>query len=145
MDDDANANLELQDCVAQGSHGQAQAASATTVVPLHVEAGLRVHERGVSLAFLKRFAAEKQVGGRMTTASVCADIVKPVTEGSACAYFTLLANNASDVQLVGRSHYFISHSWSYHFNELVRALENFEEQLGPQSTPRYYWYIFPPF
>ena len=95
-----------------------------------------VQERGVSLAFLQRFIAEKGIGFRTTTAEVCERIVKPITSGAQCAYHELLRGEPGHS---GRSHYFISHSWAYRFMDLVLAIENFEAQLMPKST-RYYWF-----
>jgi hypothetical protein len=113
---------------------------------------LGVHERGVSLEFLRRFAQQKGIGQRMSTAEVCEQAVKPaavrrsagaVRYGNVaprgCAYFAMLAHDG-DAALVGRSDYFLSHSWSYRFHDLVRILENFEARLPVQSTPRYYWF-----
>ena len=40
---------------------------------------------------------------------------------------------------VGKSSYFISHSWSYRFRELLVILESFEEQTKPEHTV-YYWF-----
>eukprot|EP00937_MAST-01D_sp_MAST-1D-sp2_P003219 g3219.t1 len=99
-------------------------------------ATLGVHERGVSLAFLKRFAVEEAVGQRVTTAELCEANVKVLTRADSCSYFALLEGDASSA---GRSQYFISHSWSYRFLELLRVLENFEARLPPQEAPRYYW------
>ena len=166
-----------------------------------VALALGVHERGVSLAFLRRFAQQKGVGQRASTAEVCEQEVKPAAvrryththapgaeehaaghaagqrmmhgdkprrksiaetiiahlpgniskrgvvpvdehiEGAqkGCAYYTMLAHDG-DAALVGRSDYFLSHSWSYRFHDLIRILENFEERLPVQSTPRYYWF-----
>ena len=115
-----------------------------------------VHARGVSLEFLQQFAKEKGVGGRMTTAEVCQRLLKPITAEASCAYYQLLERapqsmasgtprNAREKaertmkRLVGRSNYFISHSWSYRFRELVSILENFEARMQPTAT-QYYWF-----
>jgi hypothetical protein len=115
-----------------------------------------VHARGVSLEFLQQFAKEKGVGGRMTTAEVCQRLLKPITAEASCAYYQLLERAPQSMasgtprnartraartmkRLVGRSNYFISHSWSYRFRELLSILENFEAQMQPTAT-QYYWF-----
>ena len=79
--------------------------------------------RGVSLQFLRAFALQKCVPGRMTSAEVCAEIVKPATAATACAYFELLqryggdddnncdrGNGSAPVERWwGKSDYFFSH------------------------------------
>ena len=98
-----------------------------------------------SRSFLRAFAAQKGVGARVTTAEVCETIVKPATTGTARAYYDLLAQQDQGcvedggARWAGESHYFLSHSWSYRFRELLSILEAFEEQARPAST-RYYWF-----
>jgi len=104
-----------------------------------VALALDVHERGVSLELLRRFSQQKGVGQRVSTAEVCEQAVKPATGELGCAYFGMLAHDG-DAALVGQSDYFLSHTWSYRFHDIIRILENFEARLPVQSTPRYYWF-----
>ena len=120
----------------------AEGAARTDLMdPNHSAAALAlgVHERGVSLAFLRRFAQQKGVGQRVSTAEVCEQAVKPAARELGCAYFAMLAHDG-DAALVGRNDYFLSHTWSYRFHDVIRILENFEARLPVQSTPRYYWF-----
>ena len=99
-------------------------------------------QRGVSLAFLRAFVQQKNIGTRTTTGEVCEMLIKPATRDGACAYYDLLqladAHQEDGQQWAGASHYFLSHSWSYRFRDLLGILEAFEEQTKPGST-RYYW------
>ena len=109
-------------------------------------------QRGVSLEFLKNFVEQHKIGARMTTNQVCSDVIKSATSLSSSSYYELLqhldfttkaaATNPSDeIAWAGRSHYFLSHSWSYRFVDVVGIIEAFEEQAGfSASEPRYYWF-----
>ena len=72
--------------------------------------------RGVSLAFLRAFLAQKGVGTRTTTGEVCARFIKPATTRLQCAYYDLLASGEAVAGIAddeppwtGESHYFLSH------------------------------------
>ena len=41
---------------------------------------------------------------------------------------------------VGKSSYFISHSWSYRFLDLLQVLENFEAKLPLDRPTQFYWF-----
>eukprot|EP00937_MAST-01D_sp_MAST-1D-sp2_P001703 g1703.t1 len=99
--------------------------------------------RGVSLRFLKAFIEQKGVGSRMTTAEVCDNIIKPTTVRAKCSYYDMLQvldrAHPGEQPWAGRSSYFLSHSWSYRFVELINIIETFESQSQPEHTV-YYWF-----
>ena len=81
---------------------------------------------------------------------MCRAFVKPTTAGAACAFFDLLwrddAKRAEDSKEregaerhTGESDFFLSHTWSYRFRDLVAIVEAFERRLAPQKT-QYYWF-----
>ena len=116
--------------------------------------GMPVYCRGVSLAFLRKWVAEKGLGGgsSMTTMDVCHTLVKPLTAARRCSYFELLSASPQGAVFVGKANYFLSHAWSYCFPELIGILEAFEAQQQlrdtcspggppqPQKQAIFYWF-----
>eukprot|EP00937_MAST-01D_sp_MAST-1D-sp2_P006333 g6333.t1 len=99
--------------------------------------------RGVSLEFLRQWTMYKELeGSHMTTAEVCAQLIKPVTREEECSYFELIEDECSneDDLWCGRASYFLSHTWSYRFVELIDILEAFEEALPADAKRVYYWF-----
>lgn len=71
----------------------------------------------------------------LTTSQVCAQIVRPDTEGTGGAYVDLILAEQTPTPpappLVGKATHFVSHTWSYFFSDLIAGIEAFAaESLG---------------
>ena len=79
--------------------------------------------RSMSVAWLKRFVAEKQIPGEWSTADVVERIIKPETATRRCRYVELL-----DAAVVGIADLFASHTWGASFVDFVAAVEHVAEE-----------------
>ena len=100
--------------------------------------------RGVSLEFLRQWTEHKGLSGSlMTTAEVCAKVIKPITLQKACSYYELLVQSEATAEPStdwwGPATHFLSHSWGYRFVDLLDILEAHEEHLHSERAV-YYWF-----
>ena len=77
----------------------------------------------------------------LTTSQVCAQIVRPDTEGTGGAYVDLILAEQTSTPptppLVGKATHFVSHTWSYFFSDLIAGIEAFAaESLGGPEEGR---------
>eukprot|EP00746_Dinoflagellata_sp_MGD_P015542 gnl/MRDRNA2_/MRDRNA2_134583_c0_seq1.p1 gnl/MRDRNA2_/MRDRNA2_134583_c0~~gnl/MRDRNA2_/MRDRNA2_134583_c0_seq1.p1 ORF type:complete len:621 (-),score=82.12 gnl/MRDRNA2_/MRDRNA2_134583_c0_seq1:264-2126(-) len=114
--------------------GGKESASAGTVPP--------VWERGVSMVFLQRFKADVINVADMTTADICHNHVKPLTEAALCSIWEALhaSSATSSGLLLGKQTCMVSHAWSYKFTELLSIIKFYDDDF--ENSPFYFIDIF---
>ena len=98
---------------------------------------------GVSIAFLKEFAAEcrrtRPDAETATTGDVCKAVIKPATEHAKCSFVELLKRTGR-AQHVRRANLFVSHAWTYKFQLVVETLAGWCEREGLDAQACFVWF-----
>eukprot|EP00937_MAST-01D_sp_MAST-1D-sp2_P001674 g1674.t1 len=97
---------------------------------------------GVSLALLKRFADEYNVGPGMTAANVCTQLVKPATNEARMSLAAVLQGGRDRrAPWCGAPTHFISYAWSYSFRTLIDIVEHHEQEFPPGKKCTNFYFL----
>lgn len=90
---------------------------------------------GVSLAYLVEFKGviEEDRNSSMSSAEVCATYIHPVTQPKRC-HFLGRGADVMPPEHVGRPVYYISHTWSDNFCDMVTSVASHLRGMDPTTT-----------
>lgn len=100
-------------------------------------ASVALPKLGISLDALKAFISSSRVSLEgLSTAQVCALVIKPLTQDTGKSYCELYEGTA----LVGVPTVFVSHAWSHCFLDVVAALLQWAGRQSPEAPSPVYWF-----
>ncbi|KAH9074569.1 hypothetical protein Ae201684P_022374 [Aphanomyces euteiches] len=103
------------------------------------------HPSAVSLAYFHRFVEIH--GGRdafqdLTTEDVCDRFILPFTESTKLSLVDHVSQEPDGQQFVQPTQWFVSHAWSYHFLDVLDALDNFVDENNLDQRVAFWFCAF---
>ncbi|KAH9113024.1 hypothetical protein AeMF1_012725 [Aphanomyces euteiches] len=103
------------------------------------------HPPAVTLAYFHRFVEIH--GGRdafqdLTTEDVCDRFILPFTESTKLSLVDHVSQEPDGQQFVQPTQWFVSHAWSYHFLDVLDALDNFVDENNLDQRVAFWFCAF---